>query len=311
MPQNITQFRVFISSPDDLSTESQIISRCLDTLNQEFARRLISFRPIHWRTDVTPGLGADPQDVINSQIDYDIYVGLLGTYFGSPTPRAGSGTEEEYRRAVESYVAKPSSVRVLFYFKNSSLNVLRLNLDQLKKVQEFRADTSQQGLLSSEFASDDDLARLFTDHMRNLVEAQWNGNTWTNTGVSSTQNILSGSYPTQDVERDGPAITTDPAEADRQEDEEQDGVWDLVVTVTEASELVGSTLQQLSAASLIFTTQLTRDTEQLSETSSARQKRDPIDALAASIASYSDALNHGNPVFTAGTMTCLRGMERL
>ena len=38
--------------------------------------------------------------------------------------------------------------------------------------------------------------------------------------------------------------------------EEQDGVWDLVVTVTEATELVGSTLEQLSAASTLFTKKL-------------------------------------------------------
>lgn len=53
-----------------------------------------------FETDIMPGFGSDPQAVINEQIndDFDIFVGLLKGKFGTPTPRAGSGTEEEFRR---------------------------------------------------------------------------------------------------------------------------------------------------------------------------------------------------------------------
>ena len=43
-------------------------------------------------------MGSDPQQIINSQVsdEYDIFIGILWTRFGTPTERAGSGTEEEF-----------------------------------------------------------------------------------------------------------------------------------------------------------------------------------------------------------------------
>ncbi|MYD31374.1 MAG: DUF4062 domain-containing protein, partial [Nitrospira sp. SB0661_bin_20] len=60
---------------------------------------------VRWETRTTPGFGKDPQDVINKQISdaYDIFIGIMWTRFGTPTPRAGSGTEEEFLRAYDRY----------------------------------------------------------------------------------------------------------------------------------------------------------------------------------------------------------------
>jgi len=62
----------------------------------------ITLRLIGWPDTVRPGVGVDPQNVINQQVrdQYDIYVGVWGSRFGQSTPRAGSGTEEEFRQAL-------------------------------------------------------------------------------------------------------------------------------------------------------------------------------------------------------------------
>jgi hypothetical protein len=97
----------------------------------------VTLRLIDWRRDVVPGIGTDPQQVINLQTSTcEIYLGLLGTRFGTPTPRAGSGTEDEFNVAYERFRSDPTSVRILLYFRLGLLgNVLDIDPDQLKKVQ--------------------------------------------------------------------------------------------------------------------------------------------------------------------------------
>ena len=71
----------------------------------------IRFELVMWETDTFPSIGKDAQSIINEQIgdDYDIFVGLMWTRFGTPTPRAGSGTEEEFNLALEKLKTNPDS----------------------------------------------------------------------------------------------------------------------------------------------------------------------------------------------------------
>ena len=60
--------------------------------------------------------------VINRQLpdDCDIFLGVMWARFGTATPRAGSGTEEEFERALTRHQANSRSVMILFYFKQAS-----------------------------------------------------------------------------------------------------------------------------------------------------------------------------------------------
>ena len=61
------------------------------------AKKGFSFTPCYGKKIPTLGLGIDAQDVINRQLgEYDIFLGIMNTRFGSPTHRADSGTEEEF-----------------------------------------------------------------------------------------------------------------------------------------------------------------------------------------------------------------------
>jgi len=130
---------------------------------------------------LVPGVGPDAQAVINNQVgeDYDIYIGILGHRFGTQTPRAGSGTEEEFERAYQRWRNVPDTVRILFYFKSASdVPLQELDLAQLGKVQEFRRRISPQ-VLYSNFKTADDFLKQVRDHLWQLIIREWKAGRWT------------------------------------------------------------------------------------------------------------------------------------
>ena len=180
MPKILVQLSVLISCPADMAAERQVVRAAVEEVNSFLAETQgVLLNTISWESDLLPGVGPDPQSVINSQIlgRYDIYLGLLGTRFGTETPRAGSGTEEEFNQAFDMYAASPEKLRVLFYFGKTSDDVHRLDLDQLRKVLDFRKKLSSTTLFY-EFSDRDELLKLLKDHLRHLVIEQWDGKKW-------------------------------------------------------------------------------------------------------------------------------------
>lgn len=98
---------VFLASPGDVSQESQAVREILESVNQSFGiEKGVQFRVVNWKTHGFPAYGGDAQSLLNDQIadmtDYELFIGIMWNRFGTPTPRAGSGTEEEFLRAVET-----------------------------------------------------------------------------------------------------------------------------------------------------------------------------------------------------------------
>ena len=154
MSRKLTQLTIFVSG--------RLRDRCGEVLNpvdrrgsqqdlREDAR--ITLRVLSWPDDVRPGVNADPQAEINRQIGfgYDIYVGLLGSRFGTPTPRSGSGTEEEFERALATFQRDSRLVRLLFYFKRASQDPFSVDVEQLGKVNHFREALGPRGVLYHDF----------------------------------------------------------------------------------------------------------------------------------------------------------------
>lgn len=99
MPQ-AELLRVFISSPDDLAVERDVCEDAISKLNRIYEKldypvRLVPRRyeedtyptvvPIYTQAEITRQIGP-----------YEIYVGILGSRFGTPTPVAGSGSKAEF-----------------------------------------------------------------------------------------------------------------------------------------------------------------------------------------------------------------------
>ncbi len=172
MPRSELVVRVFIAAPDDVRDEVTAIFELVDELNRTHSVHSgVRLEPVNWRTNVVPGLGTDPQAVINDQIgcDYDIFIGILWARFGMPTPRAGSGTEEEFENARRQHHVDPESVRVMMYFTNAPLAPDDIDPVQLAAVREFRSRVGDQALYST-FADHDEFVNLLRLHLTRQVQ---------------------------------------------------------------------------------------------------------------------------------------------
>ena len=174
MPQETRAFlKVLIASPSDTAEERAIVVQVIHQLNSlHGSEEGFLLNPLLWEEDSYSALGIDAQDVINRQLgEYDIFLGIMNTRFGSPTHRADSGTEEELDRALDKYWNRPDKVRILFYFRNSKVNFLDLDPVQALRVHEFRAAIRAQGLLAKDYISSEQFrGYVYKDLLQNVRE---------------------------------------------------------------------------------------------------------------------------------------------
>jgi hypothetical protein len=143
--------KCFIASPSDTNNERQICDKVLDELNKSLGD-IYQFRlePIKWETDTRPSFGTDGQDVINKQIgdNYNIFIGIMWKKFGTPTGRAGSGTEEEFQRAYERFKGDPN-LEIAFYFNTEPPESIDdIDPIQFAKVKAFKSQIHSLGGLT-------------------------------------------------------------------------------------------------------------------------------------------------------------------
>lgn len=173
MPKTETILQVFVASPGDVTEERGVLEEIIRELNitwaDTFGIRLNLFR---WETHAAPGFGDDAQDVINEQIpvSYDIFIGIMWTRFGTPTQRAGSGTEEEFWVAYDRHKEDPNSVEIMFYFKNAPVPPANLDPDQLRAISDFRSRLGDLGGLYFQFNSIDEFRNSTRLHLSRAVQ---------------------------------------------------------------------------------------------------------------------------------------------
>ncbi len=170
MPTHYRKIRIFVASPGDVQSERDQLAKVVEELNLTISaiapEKHVVLELIRWETHVHPGLGKDAQEVVNQQIgDYDIFVGMLWKRMGTPTTNARSGTEEEFRRAYETW-RRNKTLPILFYFCQQSFPPPRTKeeVEQLGKVVEFRAEISNKGLIA-EYADHDGFADVIRPHL--------------------------------------------------------------------------------------------------------------------------------------------------
>jgi hypothetical protein len=175
MPTQRMVIRVFVAAPSDVEEERLALEQVVKELNLTWADSLgLQVDLVQWRTHATPGVGTDPQQVINEQIgnSYDIFLGLMWTRFGTQTPRAESGTEEEFKRALARHEADPDSVDVMFYFKTSTPSDLdAIDTDQLAAVRRFRTRIGPEGVLYWTFQAPEEFQSLLRIHLGRKAQA--------------------------------------------------------------------------------------------------------------------------------------------
>jgi hypothetical protein len=196
---NITkQFKVFVASPGDVSAERDIIPKVIAEINLIISaivpEKGVLLDLIRWETHVHPGLGVDAQDVVNQQLpDYDIFIGIMWKRFGTPTARAGSGTEEEYLRAFEKW-KKDNRFPVLFYFsqKNITIPNSSAEFEQLQKLVKFKEDLLNRGLIW-EYNNPDEFGDILRPHLVMTLSKLLNDSKTSKSNSQPTDKILTNS----------------------------------------------------------------------------------------------------------------------
>jgi hypothetical protein len=161
----------------------------------------------------SPGFGSDAQDVINKQMLNqigvpDIFIGVMWTRFGTPTHRAESGTQEEFQIAHNclSSIGRP---RILMYFKTAAFFPKTIDeVEQLRKVIEFKKSLSEGGGLLWEFDT--------TQHFLNYVREHL---------ISEVNQYTLPATPNHDAPKGGTASATPQPESFRVPDPLSDEVF--------------------------------------------------------------------------------------
>lgn len=166
----LRQLKIFLASPGDVNKERQRVRSVVNEINHGWGEEHgLVLRLFTWETDAAPEFGGDPQSLLNQQIaqmeEYDFFVGIMWNRFGTRTPRAKSGTEEEFQRAVKS-LQERGKPDIMFYFcqKPSGLRS-QTDLEQKGKVVAFKESLQSQGLYW-EYKTSDDFERLFRKHLQ-------------------------------------------------------------------------------------------------------------------------------------------------
>jgi tetratricopeptide (TPR) repeat protein len=172
MPKKLTGYKVFIASPGGLEDERRAFVKEIEEYNKiEAIHRDVVFYPVGWE-DTLPGLGR-PQSIINEELvqcDYFILVlhDRWGSHPGTNKMNASSGTEEEYRLAMEC-CNQHSMKQVICLFKSVPPNQLADPGPQLQKVLNFKRQIEEEKkLLYSNFSSIEEFQSLIRKNL-----AQW------------------------------------------------------------------------------------------------------------------------------------------
>jgi ubiquinone/menaquinone biosynthesis C-methylase UbiE/PAS domain-containing protein len=149
MPDQVTVLRVFVSSPGDLGEERDLLAEVVDQINQSdgMSRRVL-LQLWRWEENGLRLIGKEPQQVVDDQLPrYDVYFGILGGRFGTPTRNFGSGTEKEFNDALERY-EQGDLKWILFYFRTAvSPPRNQQELEQYGRVLQFKETISKLGLI--------------------------------------------------------------------------------------------------------------------------------------------------------------------
>jgi len=168
----VNLIRVFIASPGDVKAEREAVVKACERANIELGDYLkIRVEPIRWETHTYPQYDENIQKAIFNQIDFarlDLFVGILAGRFGTPAEDCGSGTEAEFKLAVDLHT-KHKRPHIMLYFGDKTVPDTQEDANQRSKVLSFR-DSLKQALYQRYMqvngrAAEDVFADMFRTHL--------------------------------------------------------------------------------------------------------------------------------------------------
>ncbi|MHC5772497.1 hypothetical protein [Nostoc sp.] len=149
MPQ-VEKLKIFLASPSDVPTERHHVKKVIEEINQTVAADKGIVLEVVSSEKAFPSYGKDGQAILNEQIgkmqEYELFIGIMWNRIGTPTPRAKSGTAEEFGRAVKTLIRK-GKPQVWFYFREAPVELkIKEELRQRGEALEFKAKFRGKGL---------------------------------------------------------------------------------------------------------------------------------------------------------------------
>lgn len=176
MPEPAKVCQVLISSPGDVDAERYEVEQAIIELNEYGFENLgIHIEPIRWENNCYPSVGDDSQSVVSEQLgdDYEVFVGIFYKRFGTPTPRAPSGTVDEFERAYKRWLST-GSPQIMFYFRNGPVPLSEIDPLQLASINEFRERLKQLGVLFWNYTDQEHFAKLIRMQLPMMLYRQQN-----------------------------------------------------------------------------------------------------------------------------------------
>jgi hypothetical protein len=165
--------KVFLASPGGLETERAMSSRIVERINQVLGPFLAVHLSLYRWENEPPGFGR-PQGLINPAVhDCDIFVGIVGRRWGSPTGEYESGFAEEYAVATER--ARNTGIpSVLLFCREIDPEAEADPGPQLEKVLAFKAERRRlHDVMYKEYADEGQWAEEFhVALMREVLKAR-------------------------------------------------------------------------------------------------------------------------------------------
>lgn len=301
MARSITALRILIGYPDDVAEERDVLEGVVEELNRIWSHSIgYRIELIDWKTHSWPNFGTDSQAVINTEVgeDYDIFLGIMWMKFGEPTPRAGSGTAEEFNRALDRFKRDSSNLRIMFYFKNAAPQALeQIDPEQLKLVREFKKRVADEGGLYHEFVTTEQFASALRLHLTRQAEEY--GKSW-GIGTNEAERHVSKNKIEQ-TRRDFAAV---PARVNTVTvaSEEEEGFLDLIERSVEELAAAAGVLGRITEAQTASTQQITERTAEINRLNMANAEIGPrkraFNAIANSMDEYSSTLEEEVPTLS-------------
>jgi SAM-dependent methyltransferase len=146
---NVELLKVFVSSPSDVAEERRILDEVVKRVNAtDGEARSVRLEVLRWEENIASQIGPAPQEVIDAQLpDFDIYLGILGARFGTPTGIYGSGTEAEFEAALKRCRAENGRPWIMFFFRDGPVRIgNEEDCNQYRKIVQFRDRVEKCGI---------------------------------------------------------------------------------------------------------------------------------------------------------------------
>jgi hypothetical protein len=176
---NVEIYKCFIASPSDTTEERELCDKVFEEINNTLGQQL-NFRieSKKWENNARPSFGTDSQAVITEQLldNYQLFIGIMWNRFGAQTKRAESGTEEEFYNAYKKYIDQ-GNVEIMMYFNEALSDVNSLDLDQVRKVRDFKKKVSDLGGLYCSYKGPEEFETKLKRHLNDYFVKKLSQNT--------------------------------------------------------------------------------------------------------------------------------------